>query len=88
MELKNKVVMVTGSGRGIGAAIALGFLNKGCQVILNGRHEMNAALKTKLDQIGGKYTYPQDKDRIEYHHPRGFDDCFEHDSNIQFKALL
>lgn len=39
-------------------------------------------------EVGGKYTYPQDKDRIEYHHPRGFYDCFEHDSNIQFKALL
>ncbi|HEO4075737.1 TPA: L-ascorbate 6-phosphate lactonase [Streptococcus agalactiae] len=39
-------------------------------------------------EVGGKYTYPQDKDRIEYHHPRGFDDCFEQESNIQFKALL
>ena len=39
-------------------------------------------------EVGGKYVYPQDKDRIEYHHPRGFDDAFEHDSNIQFKALL
>lgn len=39
-------------------------------------------------EVGGKYTYPQDKDRIKYHHPRGFDDCFEQDSNIQFKYLL
>lgn len=39
-------------------------------------------------EVGGKYTYPQDKDRIEYHHSRGFDDCFEQDSNIQFKSLL
>ena len=39
-------------------------------------------------EVGGKYTYPQDQHLIEYHHPRGFDDCFEQDSNIQFKALL
>ena len=39
-------------------------------------------------EVGGKYTYPQDKDRIEYHHPRGFDDYFLEDSDIQFKALL
>ena len=39
-------------------------------------------------EVGGQYTYPQDKDRMEYHHPRGFEDCFDHDSNIQFKALL
>lgn len=31
---------------------------------------------------------PQDQHLVEYHHPRGFDDCFEQDSNIQFKALL
>lgn len=24
----------------------------------------------------GKYTYPQDQYLVEYHHPRGFDDCF------------
>ena len=39
-------------------------------------------------KVGGKYTYPQDQHLVEYHHPRGFDDCFEQDSNIQFKALL
>ncbi|WP_251420606.1 MULTISPECIES: L-ascorbate 6-phosphate lactonase [Lactococcus] len=39
-------------------------------------------------EVGGKYTYPLDKEKIEYHHPRGFEDCFEEDSNIQFKALL
>ena len=39
-------------------------------------------------EVGGKYTYPQDQHLVEYHHPRGFDDCFEQDSNIQFKALL
>lgn len=39
-------------------------------------------------EVGGKYTYPQDQELLEYHHPRGFEDCFEEDSNIQFKALL
>ena len=39
-------------------------------------------------EVGGKYTYPLDKDKIEYHHPRGFDDYFLEESNIQFKALL
>nr|WP_269077892.1 L-ascorbate 6-phosphate lactonase [Endozoicomonas montiporae] len=27
-------------------------------------------------QVGGKYTYPTDLGRMEYQHPRGFDDCF------------
>ena len=39
-------------------------------------------------EVGGKYVYPQDKDLIEYHHPRGFDDCFEQEPNIQFKSML
>ncbi|MFX3703659.1 L-ascorbate 6-phosphate lactonase, partial [Streptococcus suis] len=39
-------------------------------------------------EVGGKYTYQMDKDRIEYHQPRGYDDCFLEDTNIQFKALL
>ena len=39
-------------------------------------------------QVGGQYTYPQDKDLMYYHHPRGFEDCFEHPSNIPFRSLM
>lgn len=39
-------------------------------------------------QVGGKYTYPQDKDKIYYHHRRGFEDCFEHPQNIPFRSAL
>ena len=39
-------------------------------------------------QVGGQYTYPQDKDIMYYHHPRGFEDCFEHPQNIPFRSLL
>ena len=39
-------------------------------------------------QVGGKYTYPQDKDKIYYHHRRGFEDCFEHPQNIPFRSCL
>lgn len=39
-------------------------------------------------QVGGKFTYPQDRLRIEYHHPRGFDDAFEHENDLPFKSLL
>ncbi len=39
-------------------------------------------------EVGGKYVYPRDKDLIEYHHPRGFDDCFEQEPNVPFKSIL
>ena len=39
-------------------------------------------------QVGGQYTYPQDKDMMYFHHPRGFEDCFEHPSNIPFRSLM
>ena len=39
LKLKNKVVFVSGSSKGIGKDIALKFLHEGCHVIINGRNE-------------------------------------------------
>jgi L-ascorbate 6-phosphate lactonase len=39
-------------------------------------------------QVGGKFTFPDDKDRIEYHYPRGFEDAFAIEPDLPFKSLL
>lgn len=39
MDLKDKTVLVTGSSRGIGAAIARKFAQNGANIVLNARHE-------------------------------------------------
>ena len=39
-------------------------------------------------QVGGKYTFPTDKDKTIYQHPRGFDDAFTIEPDLPFKALL
>ncbi len=39
-------------------------------------------------QVGGKFVFPDDKDKREYHHPRGFDDCFAYPTNLPYKAFL
>jgi 3-oxoacyl-[acyl-carrier protein] reductase len=38
LGLKGKVVVVTGSSKGIGRSIAAAFVNEGCNVVINGRH--------------------------------------------------
>ena len=40
MELTGKNVFITGSTRGIGAAVAIAFAKKGANIILNGRGEL------------------------------------------------
>jgi 3-oxoacyl-[acyl-carrier protein] reductase len=50
-DLKDRVVLVTGSSRGVGAAIALAFADVGARVVLHGRDE--AALTAVRDRIGG-----------------------------------
>ena len=39
-------------------------------------------------QVGGKFTWPVDKDRIEYHFPRGFEDVFEGERDLPFPSFL
>ena len=39
-------------------------------------------------QVGGKYTYPLDRGKIQYFHRRGFEDCFENEPNLPFKSIL
>jgi 3-oxoacyl-[acyl-carrier protein] reductase len=48
LELKNKIVLVTGSSRGIGKEIASTFLDEGCKVILNGRDEKSLEKTSKF----------------------------------------
>lgn len=39
-------------------------------------------------QVGGKFVYPADKDRMVYQHPRGFDDAFVLEPDLPFKSML
>jgi len=51
-------IVITGSSRGIGFAMACEFLKAGCQVSLSGRHDVLADDKQEiLKAIGGKYIY-------------------------------
>ena len=58
MDLQNKRVLVTGSTQGIGAAVALAFAQKGCQVLLNGRREeLPEEIADQLRETGADYQY-------------------------------
>ena len=39
-------------------------------------------------QVGGKFIYPIDKDKMEYHYPRGFDDVFTQEPDLPFPSFL
>lgn len=56
MNLKNKVVLVTGSSRGIGRATALAFAQAGCHVVINYFKEKTKAesVVKKINSLGQK----------------------------------
>ena len=39
-------------------------------------------------QVGGKFVFPNDKDNMEFHFERGFEDCFSIEPDLQFKSML
>lgn len=52
-KLKGKRIIVTGGGKGLGAAMATKFVSEGAIVLISGRNEKT--LKEKAGQIGCKY---------------------------------
>lgn len=44
--------------------------------------------KPYILQVGGKFVYPNDKDKMEYHYPRGFEDAFAMEPDLPFRSLL
>jgi 3-oxoacyl-[acyl-carrier protein] reductase len=52
MDLTGKTVLITGSSRGIGAAIALAFAQKGANIALNSRHALAPAQVAAIQAYG------------------------------------
>lgn len=52
------------------------------------KHVLKYNFKPFIWDVGGKFTYPQDKDGIQYHYRRGFEDSFTEEPNVPFKSIL
>lgn len=52
------------------------------------KNRLQYKFKPFLWEVGGHFTWPNDKDLIEYHHTRGFDDVFTEEINLPFPSFL
>jgi NADP-dependent 3-hydroxy acid dehydrogenase YdfG len=58
MSLKDKVVLITGGGSGIGADAAQAFYQAGAKIVLNGRREeILAQTAARIDPTGERVVY-------------------------------
>lgn len=52
------------------------------------KHVLQYQFKPFIWDVGGKFIYPNDKDKIQYHYRRGFEDCFIDEPNVPFRSIL
>ncbi len=52
------------------------------------KHVLQYQFKPFIWDVGGKFVYPNDKDLLQYHYRRGFEDAYTEEPNLPFKAIL
>ena len=52
------------------------------------KNVLDYKFKPFIWDVGGKFTYPDDMNKIQYHYRRGFEDCFEEEQNVPFRSIL
>lgn len=52
------------------------------------RHRLKYRFTPFIWQPGGKFVWPEDKETLEYHYPRGFEDCFTLEPDLPFTSFL
>ncbi|HHJ2733099.1 TPA: L-ascorbate 6-phosphate lactonase, partial [Escherichia coli] len=52
------------------------------------RHRLQYQFVPFIWQPGGKFTYPLDRNRRIYQHPRGFPDIFEAETDLPYPSFL
>jgi L-ascorbate 6-phosphate lactonase len=52
------------------------------------RERMKYTFTPYIWQVGGKFTYPNNRHDLVYQYPRGFDDCFSTETNLPYPSFL
>jgi L-ascorbate 6-phosphate lactonase len=52
------------------------------------KDRLRYTFKPFIWQVGGKFVYPADKDRLEYNYPRGFEDAFVGEPDLPYPSFL
>ena len=52
------------------------------------KHRLQYNFKPFIWEVGGKFTWPQDQDRLQYMYDRGFEDAFSIEPDLPFKCML